>query len=307
MCKRILIALFCCISFGVQAQQYDTVSIFNAPIQMDEVVIKAARGGWDVNAFIKRIQNDTTFYKAFLGMRMVSYNALNDIKVYDKKGKVTASMYSKTRQNRKDNCRTMDVLEERTTGDFYKKNGRYNYFTAQLYAYLFFTFGTVCDEDEIVATKTGIQGGGATMEKYANQLKRLIFNPGSKISGVPFMGDRASIFDPDQVKHYDFKLLSETYDGEDCYVFKVIPKPDDKEGVVFNDLSTWFRKTDYSIVARDYSLSYNTMVYDFNVRMKVRTAQIGERLLPTDIYYDGNWDIIAKKRERVKFEMHVTY
>ncbi len=38
----------------------------------------------------------------------------------------------------------MEVIEEKTTGNFYDRKGDYNYYTAELYANLFFTKGTVC-------------------------------------------------------------------------------------------------------------------------------------------------------------------
>ena len=149
--------------------------------------------------------------------------------------------------------------------------------------------------------------GKGQMEKSKYQLKQLIFNPGSKIGGVPFMGDKAAIFEPDVAKMYDFKLLSEDYRGVDCYVFKAVPKPEYKDDIVYNELTTWFRKSDYSIVARDYSLSYKTLVYDFNVKMKVRTVQVGNKLLPSHIEYYGNWDVVAKSRERVNFTTSFSY
>lgn len=288
-----------------QAQRPDS-SIFAQPLQMDAVVIKAVRGGWDLNAFIRRVRTDTTFYKAFRNMRFVSYNAVNDIKVYDKKGKVGASLFSKTRQTFSGGCRSMQVLEEKVGGDFYKRKNQYRYYTAELYDYLFFSHGKVCNESEIVKGAIEEKGNGK-LEKSKYQLKQLIFNPGSKVGGIPLMGDKAAIFEPHIAKLYDFKLQSDEYEGEDCYVFRAIPKKGHEDEVVYDELSTWFRKSDYAIVARDYSLSYKTMVYDFQVRMKVRTSQFGKRLLPTRIEYDGNWHVFTKSRERVKFTAALSY
>lgn len=305
MLKHYLILLFsfCCLQ--AVAQKEDT-SIFKYPIQMDSVTVVAARGGWDVAGFIRRVQNDTTFYKAFRALHLVSFSATNDIRVYDKKGRIKASLYSHTRQQVQQRCRTMQVLDEKTTGDFYKRSHDYNYYTAELYAYLFFTKGKICNENDIVAGMLEARGKGQ-LEKNKAELKQLIFNPGGKVKGVPFMGDKAAIFDPDVAAHYDFKLLSEEYDGQDCYVFKAIPKKGEESDVVYNELSTWFRKSDYSIVARDYSLSYSTMFYDFDVWMKVRTSQVGSRLLPTHIEYDGNWHVFTQKRENVKFIVTFSY
>lgn len=304
--RNVFFAILFLLSFYNSFAQVEDTSVFQYPIEMDAVVISAAKSGWDVQAFIKRIQKDTTFYKAFKSIRIIPFTAENDIEVYNKKGKVIASYFSRTKQHRKNNCRSMDVLVEDVTGDFYKKNKEYRYYTAELYAYLIFTEGVICNETDIVAGALDDRGSGQ-LEKSKYQLKQLLFNPGSKIAGVPLMGNKAAIFEPEVAKMYDFQLNSEMYDGEECYVFKAVPKPQYKDDVVYNNLATWFRKSDYSIVARDYSLSYNTLVYDFDVHMKVRTRQINGKLLPTDIWYDGNWDVIGKRRERVKFSTKFSY
>lgn len=298
-----LIVFILLISTNLFAQ--DT-SIFKYPIQMDEVVIAAKNDGWDVAGFIRRVQRDTTFYKAFKSMRVTSYTAANDIRVYNKSGKIIASLNSDTRQRAWRGCRAMDVLREKVTGNFYKKKKEYRYYTAELYAYLFFTKDTLCGQDDIVAGAMNDKEGGA-IGRHKHKLKQLIFNPGSKVAGVPMMGDKAAIFEPDVAKMYDFKLASEEYEGIDCFVFKAIPKPQYRDDVVYNNLVTWFRKTDYSIVARDYSLSYNTLAYDFDVHMKVRTQQVGNKLLPTRIEYDGNWHVFTQGRERVKFVTTLVY
>lgn len=295
--------LLICVYVNTRAQ--DT-SIFKYPIQMDDVVVTATRKGWDLQGFIRRVRSDTTFYKAFRSLHIVPFSAVNDIKVYDKGGKVKASLYSKTRQNVANGCRSMQVLEEKTTGDFFNRKHQYNYYTAELYAYLFFTVGKVCGEDNIVAGMLNLRGKGQ-MEKNKAQLKQLMFNPGGHIQGIPFMGDKAAIFDPDVAKRYDFKLTSETYAGQDCYVFRAVPKKEEEKNVVYDDFVTWFRKSDYAIVARDYSLSYNTAAYDFDVKMRVRLIQKGKYLLPERIDYDGNWYVFTKGRERVKFTASFTY
>ena len=302
-CYLILLLIVLPICKTVQAQ--DT-SAFKYPLQMDSVVISFARKGWDINGFIKRVQNDTTFYKAFRQLRTVGYTATNDIKLFGKKGDIIASLFSHTKQIRKNNCRSMEVVDEQTTGDFYKRNREYRYFTASLYAYLFFTPKPVCGETGIIGNsmnerEPGIKG------KSEWQLKQLIFNPGGKIKGIPFIGDKASIFEPGIAEMYQFKLLSVEYAGEECYLFQAIPKPEHKGDVVYNELSTWFRKSDYSILARDYSLSYKAGVYDFDVRMKVRLQPISGKLLPIKIEYDGNWHVIAQDRERAKFKAEFVY
>jgi hypothetical protein len=289
-------------SFHSDAQNVDT-SIFVFPIRMDSFVVKS---GFDVSAFIRRVQTDTTFYKAFKSMRFVPYHSENDILVYDKGNTIVASQHSKTQQKISNACRTTVMLEEKSTGDYYKPNGDFNYYTARLFAHLFFSKEPVCNESDIVSHALDKRPSGQ-MAKSEYELKQLIFNPGSKVAGIPFMGNKAAIFEPGESEKYDFKVTMETYEGQQCYVFRITPKEGYEHKVLYNELTTWFRKNDYSIVARDYSLSYSTMVYDFNVIMKVRTKQIGNKLYPTSISYNGNWHVFTKKRERVKFKIDINY
>jgi len=287
------------------AQRRDTTA-FSLPIQLDEFTLRATRSGWDIEAFINRIKTDTTFYKAFKNLRVTPHTAVNDIRILGKKNEVIASLYSRTKQNVSRGCRSMQVLEEKTTGNFYDRKKEYNYYTAELYAYLFFTEKPVCGESNVVAGTENTKGKGE-MEKRKWQLKQLIFNPGSRVAGVPFAGNKAAIFDADIARKYDFKLMLAEYEGEDCYLFSAVPKKEFKDDVVYNELSTWFRKADYAIVARDYSLSYKTWVYDFNVRMKVRLKEVNGVLLPSRIIYAGNWHVATKKRERAQFSALLSY
>ena len=287
-------------SSGIIAQEKRDSSIFSQPIKMDEVVVKAARNGWDIGAFIRRVKADTTFYKAFRSLHVVDYSAVNDIQFLDKKGLKEASLYSKMKQTVVNRCRSMQTMEEKTTGKFYKKDGDYRYYTAGLYAYLFFTKGTICNENDVVAGMLAARSSGG-LGKAKWELKQLMFNPGSKISGIPFIGNKASLFDDAVAAEYDFSLTSEVMDGVDCYVFKAVPKAQFKDDVVYKEFVTWFRKSDYAIVARNYALAYSTLFYDFDVAMRVKLETVGGRLLPATIQYDGNWRVATKGRERCRF------
>jgi hypothetical protein len=55
------------------------------------------------------------------------------------------------------------------------------------------------------------------------------------------------------------------------------------------------------IVARNYDLSYNAGVYDFDVHMEVVMTKFGEYLVPQTLRYKGDWDVAFKKRERGVF------
>lgn len=271
-------------------------------VSLSEVLV---RSNMDVNRFIEQVKNDTTFYKAFRTLHLLGFTAWNDIRIKDKKGNIKASLNSRTKQVREGGCRSMQLLDENTTGDFYDKNGGYNYFTAELYAGLFFTKGSVCGENNIVKgidlNPKGIKG----IEKHKQQLKMLFFNPGKKIPGIPFIGDKIDIFDPEHAKYYDFTVDYDDYEGQNCYVFSIKAKKDLSGGknnkIVIDSMVTWFNTQTMEVMARNYDMSYDAGVYDFDVHMEVKMARFGVYLVPKLLRYIGNWDVITKKRERGLF------
>ena len=78
------------------------------------------------------------------------------------------------------------VIEQKTTGDFFDKKGDYNYITGEMYASIFLTKGKICGEDNIVAGRTFNPSDKSGMEKHKEQLKMLFFNPGKKNSRHSF-------------------------------------------------------------------------------------------------------------------------
>lgn len=271
---------------------------------MDSFVVKS---GFDVNAFIRRVKNDTTFYKAFRSMHLIPFTAQNSVEVYHKtKNTIVAAEYIETEQEINKKCRITKILKQSTSGNYIKRNGEYNYYTSSLFNYLFIPQNIVCNEDDVVNGRK-YQPAKTKLEKNKEELKLLIFNPGSKVNGVPFMADRASIFEADEAKKYNFYITQATYEGHPCFVFKITPKEAYRHKVLYNELTTWFRKSDYSILSRHYSLSYSTLLYDFDVTMNVSTTSINGKLYPVHITYNGNWHIFTQKRERVKFDVNIKY
>ncbi|MBA2744666.1 MAG: hypothetical protein H0U44_00435 [Flavisolibacter sp.] len=301
MVKMVLPFLFFLFPFLPAAQEDSSIVTLSKVTVLSEVVI---RNDLDVVRFLQRVKEDTTFYKAFKNLRILGFTSLNDIQMMDKKGKTVASLFSRTRQKRINQCRTMEVLEEKITGDLYKNN-KLDYYTAELYASLFFTNGTVCNETNIVAGAERNVRSKSGIEKHKEQLKMLFFNPGKKIPGIPFIGDKIEIFNPEISRHYDFSVDMETKSGENCYVFKILPKEglsaSQKNKIVFDNITTWFNAKTMEIVARNYGLSYNTPAYDFNVQMEVEMTKFGELLVPGVLRYNGNWKVVFKKRERGLF------
>lgn len=133
----------------------------------------------------------------------------------------------------------------------------------------------------------------------------LFFNPGKKIPGIPFIGDKLDIFDEDVARYYDFNIDLTDLNGEACYLFSIKTKEgltsSEKSAIVFDAITTWFNTKTMEIAARNYDLSYNTGVYDFDVHMEVVMTKFAGLLVPQTLRYSGDWDVAFKKRERGVF------
>ncbi|MET0242614.1 MAG: hypothetical protein ABW174_04060 [Flavitalea sp.] len=296
-----LLFIFTLVSVASTAQD-STIKFENKVVTLTEVVVHS---NLSAGKFIQRVKDDSTFYKAFRNLKVLGYTALNDIRMYDKKSREVATLNSRTRQFTNDNCRWMEVLEETTTGDMYTKKKEWNYYTAEMYAGLFFAMDTICGETNIVGSSGFSNKGKSGIEKHKEQLKMLFFNPGKRIPGIPFVGDKIAIFDGKAAELYDFVIDMQPFREEMCYVFKVIPRDDltrgQKDDIVINEMTTWFSIAKWEILARNYSLSYKAGVYDFDVDMQVELGHYGDLLVPTLLRYNGNWDVVFKKREKSVF------
>ena len=308
MMKVFLFFLFTVLSLQLAAQQdstfaKDTSIIYqNHAFTLSDVVV---RNHFSIGAFIDYVKNDTTFYKAFKNLRLVGFTSYNDLRFLDKKGNTKASLLSTTRQNYTNGCRTMETLEEKTTGNFYTDDRHYNYTTADLYASLFFTKGKVCGETNIVKGRTFSANGKSGMQKHKEQLKQLFFNPGTRIAGLPFIGNKVALFDEKISQLYEYKIDRKEYLGQTCYVFTITPRNDlstsEKSNIVIDEMVTWFNASTMDIIARNYTLSYDAGLYDFDVAMQVELEKINEMLVPKVLRFNGDWDIIFKKKERAVF------
>jgi hypothetical protein len=298
LCNLLLLLCLLCIQHRLFSQD-SSVNFERKAVTLKEVVV---RSDLNVPAFIQRVKEDTSFYKAFLNLKVLGFTALNDIRMLGRKNDVKATLVSRTRQQTGNGCRWMEVLEESHTGDIYNKQNEYNYYTAQMYSSIFFAHDTICGESNLVSRNQINVQGKRGIEKHKEQLKMLFFNPGKRIPGIPFIGNKVALFDEDVSSLYDFVIDMEEYRGEMCYVFRMIPltdlKPAEKSRVVINEMITWFDTRNWDIRGRNYDLSYKAGVYDFDVHVEVEMASFGDLLVPKVMRYNGNWDVILKKREK---------
>ena len=301
MRRYILILSLVCCRIPSLAQTEDSLDNERLAkmVSLSEVVI---RTDLNIARFMQQVKDDTTFYKAFRNLHLLGFTSWNDIRIQDKKGRMKASLQSKTKQVRNNNCRTMQVLDQNTTGDFFDSDSNYNYYTAELYAGLFFTKDRVCNETNIVKGVDWSVHSKKGVEKNKQQLKMLFFNPGKKIPGIPFIGDKIDIFDPDRAELYNLSIDYGDYEGQPCYIFSIKAKEaasgGRKNAIVIDSMITWFNTKTMEVMARNYDMSYDAGVYDFDVHMEVLMTKVGSYLIPRTLRYIGNWDVVFKKRER---------
>lgn len=271
-------------------------------ITLDSVVnIKAKR--LNIETFIDAIINDTSFYQAFRNMKKYTFIAENRVYTYDKKNKVDGKIYRKIKHNN-DGPYKMEYLVKEDNGKVYKKNGKYQLYTVEMFDYIFMN---AYNTDFVPnAAPSNVKGKKSGNEGYKDKLKTLIFNPGRPIRGIPFIGNKTEIFTANMRQYYDYTFYSGTYlDSIPVYRFKVSVKPDlsnwTKDGIMIKELVTIFDKRNFEILGRYVDMKYSNLLFDFDVQMNIEMSYFDEVKLPTKITYQGNWDYPLKKEERASF------
>jgi len=264
-------------------------------IQLDSTVNITARR-LSVQTFIDAVTTDTSFYRAFREMKKYGFIAENRIYTYDKKNKVNGRIYRKIRHNTA--APRLEYLVKQDTGKVYKKNGKYQLYTIEMFDYIFMNAYQSEFSDESFGGKA--EGSNAS---YKDKLKTLIFSPGRPVKGLPFIGSKTEIFTPNMRQYYDYTFYSGTYlDSIPVYRFKVSIKPDlsgwTKDGLMIKELTTIFDKRNFEILGRYVDMKYSNMLFDFNVQMNIEMSYFNEVKLPSKISYQGNWNVPLKKEER---------
>nr|WP_121269623.1 hypothetical protein [Pedobacter schmidteae] len=264
-------------------------------IQLDSTVnITAER--LSAETFIRAVTTDTSFYQAFRSMKKYAFTAENSIYTYDKKNRVNGKLYRKIK--RKSTAPWIEYLVKQDTGHLFKKNGKYELYTAELFDYIFMNaYQSAYTSGSAMGKVAGANAG------YKEKLKTLIFSPGRPVKGLPFIGDKTEIFTANMRQYYDYTFYSATYlDTIPVYRFKVTIKPDlskrTKESLMIKELTTIFDKRNFEILGRYVDMKYSNMLFDFNVQMNIEMQYFGEEKLPAKVSYQGNWNVPLKKAER---------
>jgi len=276
-------------------------------ITLDSITVAATKKGFSVDDFIDLVQNDTTFAYAFMHLRICDHDSKSEVQYFDKKGKEKDHGWIDTHQSYQDDCREMEFTRKETSKRFYKRNESYRYYTSLLFHHSFYTDKKICGyEPKIRSVENINQLDGIT--KRIVQLKTLIFNPGADVGGIPLIRNRLQLFEPEMRTFYDFSIESRTYEnGEECYVFTANPKSGlskkDTDYLVIRSLETWFSKSTFEIVKRNYRLANETPLFDFDVAIDVDLDTVDGYLVPVNIHYDGFWDLAIGKPEWADYKV----
>ena len=258
----------------------------------------------NAEAFIREILKDTSFYQAFRNMKRYSFTAENRILTYDKRNRVEGKIYRKIAHNNNGNYK-MQYLARQDSGRLYKRNGKYSFYTVEMFDYIFMN---AYNSDFVSSGPIAGDKGGSSNESYKDKLKTLIFRPGRPLKGVPFVGNKTAIFSANMRQYYDYSYFTGTYlDSIPVYRFKVSVKPDltawTRDGLMIKEMTTIFDRRNMQILGRYIDMKYDNMLFEFDVQMNIELGYFNnnEDLLPTKISYLGDWDIPLKKKERAGF------
>jgi hypothetical protein len=285
-------------SFSLKAQQ---IRRFN-PDSIRTIVIDSAINihSHKLNAqdFIDAVLADTGFYQAFQNMKHYGFIAENRIYTYDSKNKVDGKTYRKIKHSFIAGRPKIEYLAKSDSGSLYKSNGKPQLYTVEMFDYIF----TNAYKANFVPGPMK-QGAEGKNESYKDKLKTLIFAPGHKVKGLPFISSKTEIFGRDMKNYYFYQFARGKYlDSIPVYRFRVVRKPSiaDKD-VVIKELTTIFDMRNFRILGRYVDLKYDNFLFSFDVQMNIELNSVEGELLPAKITYQGNWDVPLHKTERAAF------
>lgn len=276
-------------------------------VKLKEFVVSASLEDFDVEDFIRQVQEDTTFYQAFLNLRYYPHDIKGAMVVYNKDESERGKLQRRARQFvSTDHRMWVEITWERSNRKLRKRNGEWKYLTAEMYHELFFP-STKQKVGNRIIDKNQELVSGSRMEKHKAQLKKMMFNPGAEIENVPLIGDKMAIFSEEMMQYYTYSIYAANWkDSIPCVVFSCATKDGEEDETVIRDMTTYFDRDTHEVLAREYRLAHNTLIFDFDISMKVENQQIDGRLLPVHVRYEGFWDIPFKKPEIISFQLECT-
>jgi len=296
-----VIVLFACSAVLGSYAQVDRIA---TKVELDEVVITAQKEGFNVEAFIQQVMEDTTFHKAFLNTRYHPHRLRSVLKVRAKDEQETATLYRTGHLHRNGDKVWLQLDTVHESGKLRNRDSTFRYLTAEMYDEVFFPKGEIIADNTVASRKLELHRG-SKLDKYKSELKKFMFDPGSEIASVPFIGHKLALFNDDMAPLYDFRISADERNGHQCWVFSAEAKPEFRDGrTVIKKMDTWFDHVTNNVIARTYRIAHSSVILDFDITIRVENTIIDDALVPTLVDYDGDWDIPMKKRELVRFVLN---
>lgn len=298
------------ISFRMCGQEKNSTSIAQI-VYLDSVVVKATKEGFNIDDFIELIISDTSFYQAFKNIRRASFQLQSDIVLTNRKQDTLSQAHTIFNQVFDGSCRQMDTVAFHSDGKFFKRKGKYKYYTAKLLDRVFFTHGRQCiSKKPIALDKEGnLSGEERKANRHLEELKILMFSPG-EAANVPLMGDKTAIFTEEMRRYYDYKIEVDSLRGHEVFVFTASVKPewiDNEHRTVIKYLKIYIDRQSLGLLGKAYRLAYQTIPYGFDIRLDVSLKSVQDgRYYPTSVVYDGFWRIPIGKYEEATFQVEIS-
>lgn len=296
--KKYTILAFCfllsALSLKAQQRRFNPDTLLTVVID-SAVNIRSHR--LNAQDFIDAVLADTSFYKAFRNMKRYSFIAENNIYTYDKKNKIDGEIYRKVKHTIAGGRHKTEYLAKFDKGNVYKKDGKYQLYTVEMFDYI---FNNAYNSD---FSQSDPLAGAGKNGSYKDKLKTLIFSPGRKVTGIPFLSNKTEIFGRDMRQFYNYEFARGKYlDSIPVYRFKVIKKPSVADGdVMIRELTTIFDMRTFKILGRYVDMKYSNFLFDFDVKMNIELVPFNNELLPAKVSYQGTWNVPFHKVERASF------
>jgi hypothetical protein len=276
-------------------------------ITLDNFSIVAS-SEFNINKFIARVKEDTSFYQAFKNYNYYNHTTTGHISVLNRKELIKASETIHTSQKTLpqkgfSKLKWQNQKIQQTEGKMRDRKGNFKFTTAEMYYETFFIEDTVSVSNQITSVNDEYVGNSKASQ-HKHDLKVVMFNPGSDVKGIPIIGKKMSIFDDDMVLYYDYSISKRLFNGSYCYVFSCLAKEKYREDkTVIKYLITYFDAETMLVLKREYKMKYSSLLFQFDVDIKVENQLKNEVIIPKSIIYDGEWDIPFKSSEKFHFDL----
>lgn len=292
----LLIILTCLLGASVKGQEIVKV------VTLSEFIVKN-EPDLDTYELIRRVISDSSFYQAYINMRFYPHHFSSRLTVFNKGEEEQAKLRREAKLSRYDRMAWITIENESTNGKLYKRNGEHKYLTAEMFDEVFYPKGRFYPSDRITNMEQA-ETGESKFEQYKAQLKKMLFNPGQEISTVPFIGDKVAIFSDEMIQYYDFHIYFTQYEGRSCYVFEIKEKEGNKPNdTVIKSMITYFDQESMNVVMREYVLTNDIFLFEFDIKIKVMNQLINKVPVPKRMEYDGYWNVLFKSPEIIQFQI----